>query len=304
MAIEGIAVETVPGRACAHAARWLKEPRGLILTVNNVFRLIVLGALAVFLLYYVGPRDIAGDDGQGHLRRRPDGGAVGGGQRPVRPDLRPLDASTRCSGVVIGAVGFFVAEANGALNTLTDHRFNLPGRACSTTSRLDDSALRHQRPALGRCSAAPPSVFGDVPAQRAAPGWRLLLAVVGWTAFGVLPALALRRCRSGRPSTGASCRSPPAPGAVVFGLIAPWRFGAGARSPLTAISGPPSAGMVRGRRAGAVPTSAPATAPELFLVHQWCPRRSSPAGSSGPATEPDRTKRRRIDQRSCARGSS
>ena len=35
------------------------EDRGPIFTAGNVLRVVVLGALSAFLLYYVGPRDIA-----------------------------------------------------------------------------------------------------------------------------------------------------------------------------------------------------------------------------------------------------
>ena len=39
--------------------RWREEPRPRRFTVGALFRLLVLVALAAFLLYYVGPRDIA-----------------------------------------------------------------------------------------------------------------------------------------------------------------------------------------------------------------------------------------------------
>jgi len=60
LSIEGVAIETVPDELAEAAAPLAdEEPRAPIFTVNNVFRLLVLVALAVFLLYYVGPRDIA-----------------------------------------------------------------------------------------------------------------------------------------------------------------------------------------------------------------------------------------------------
>ena len=46
----GIAPTAAPIRA---------EPKGPLFTPGNILRALVFGALAAFLLYYVGPRDIA-----------------------------------------------------------------------------------------------------------------------------------------------------------------------------------------------------------------------------------------------------
>ena len=62
-----------------------------VFTSGGVLRLLVFVALAAFLLYYVGPRNIAADVAQGCSRRRADGGGLGRCQPPLRPGVRPLD---------------------------------------------------------------------------------------------------------------------------------------------------------------------------------------------------------------------
>jgi ABC-type Na+ efflux pump permease subunit len=57
---EDSAVQVAPGaQPAAPVPVRTDEPRGPIFTFSNVFRVLVFGALAAFLLYYVGPRAIA-----------------------------------------------------------------------------------------------------------------------------------------------------------------------------------------------------------------------------------------------------
>ena len=150
-----------------------EEPRAPFFTTGNVLRLLVFGALAAFLLYYVGPRDIAETALKVALAVALTAAALGRRQPPVRPGVRPLDPLQhhhRCR-----------ASASSATSS--------PSRTArsrrSSTSRCDPSAqgvfdditgwvhaaVRRQLAALGADRRRRPRV-GDVPAQRPAPAAR------------------------------------------------------------------------------------------------------------------------------------
>ena len=214
-----------------------EEPRRPRITSGGVLRLLVFVALAAFLLYYVGPRDIAADGAQGRSRRRPDRGALGRRQPPLRPGLRPLDP-------------------------LQHHR--RCRRSASSATSSPSRTARSRRSSTTRCGPSAQGLFDDVtgwvtrpfdvnsllwgliggaalglvmfllsaPRQQLA---RLPLAVLGFTGFGLLTAFALDDSVWPALDWGKLliCAGG---GAVVFGLIGLWRYGRAA-APLSVITG-------------------------------------------------------------------
>lgn len=292
MAIEGIAVETVPDELVGAPNPLPKEPRAPLLTFNNVFRLLVLGGLAVFLLYYVGPRDIAETTVKVIFAVALTAALWVGANLLFDQAYDHWTRFNTVLGVALGSVAFFVAEANGAFDTLTDHRFNPPGQGV-----FDDITGWKTRPfdvngllwgLIGGAALGVVMFLLSAPRARLA---RLPLAVVGWTAFGVLAAVALDESTWPALDWGKLLVSAGV-GAAVFGLVGLWRRGA-AVAPLSALSGA-AVGWFLGAWGGAdigagnrsevlLATVAPAA---IFGVR------------FGLAAEPEPTKRRRIDQRS------
>ena len=96
--------------------------------------MLVFVALAAFLLYYVGPRDIAETTIKVALA------VVLTAALWVGANLlfdQAYDHWTRFNtiiGVVAGFLGYFVAEANGLFRACSTTGCGSPARACSTTS--------------------------------------------------------------------------------------------------------------------------------------------------------------------------
>lgn len=292
MTIEGLAVETVADEVVATPDLPSKQPRARIVTFSNVLRAVVFVALAVFLLYYVGPRDLAETALKVALAVVLTAALWVGAN--VLFD-QAYDHWTRFNTVLGGALGFvayFVAEANGAFGTLTDHRFNPPGQGV-----FDDVTGWRTRPfdingllwgLIGGAALGLVMFLLSAPRARLA---RLPLAVVGWTAFGVLTAVALDE--SVRPALDwAKLLVAFAVGVVLFGVIGLWRLGPAA-APLSGLTGA-AVGWFLGAWGGA--DIGAGSRSEVFLATVV------PAAAFGVrfglAAEPNAPKRRRIDQRS------
>ncbi len=269
-----------------------EEPRSPLFTSGSVLRWLVFVALAAFLLYYVGPRNIA----ETSLKV----GLVVALTVAVWVGANLLfdqayDRWTRFNiivGAVLGFVAFFVAGSNGSLKTLVDHPVRPFGSGVFdtitgwSTRPLDINSLL-----WGLIAGA---ALGVVMFLLSAPQQRLArfpLAVVGFTGFGLLAALALDDSVWPALDWGTLlvCAGG---GAVVFGLLGLWRYGRAA-APASAVTGI-SLGWLIGAWGGAdigggsfgeviVATVVPAM---IFGVR------------FGLATPPDARKRRRIDQRS------
>ena len=201
-------------------------------TVGGVIRLLVFVALAAFLLYYVGPRDIA-------------------------------ETALKVALVVVLTAALWVG-ANLLFDQAYDHwtRFNtiigvaarLPRLLRRRGERLVPDARRQARcgSSARDCSTTSPAgvtqpfdvnglLWGLIggaalglvmfllsvpaPAARPASRWR----VVGFTGFGLLTALRPRRFGVAGASTGRKLWVCVACGAAVFGLIGLWRYGAARR---------------------------------------------------------------------------
>ena len=269
-----------------------EEPRPPLFTSGGVLRLLVFVALAAFLLYYVGPRNIAQTSLEVALAVALTA-AVWVGANLLFDQA--YDHWTRFNviiGAVLGFVSFFIAESNGLLKTLVDQPVRPIG------SGLFDTIIGWStRPfdvnwllwgLIGGTALGLLMFLLSAPRQRIA---RFPLAMVGFTGFGLLTAFAvddsvwpaldwgkLLICAGG--------------GAVVFGLIGLWRHGRTA-APLSVITGI-SVGWLIGAWGGAeigggsfsevvVATVVPAA-----IV----------GARFGLADPPDARKRRRIDQRS------
>jgi alpha-glucoside transport system permease protein len=277
----------------APTARPIREPsRPPIFTTGNVLRLLVLAALAAFLLYYVGPRDIFETALKVALAVALTAALWVGANLLFDQAYDHWARFNTLIGAGLGFLGYFIAESNGSLKTLVDD----PVRPVGTdlfdditgwvTGSFDVNSLLWGL--IGGGALGLVMFLLSAPRQQLA---RLPLAVIGFTAFGLLTVFALDD--SVHPEIGwGQLAIGVVIGAVVFGLIGLWRHGAAA-APLSVITGI-SVGWLIGAWGGGdigdgsfgeavVATVVPAA---IFGLR------------FGLAPEPDARKRRRIDQRS------
>ena len=279
----GIAPPTRPTREQRRPARF---------TSGSVLRLLVFIALAAFLLYYVGPGNIAETSLKVALAVFLTVAVWVGANLLFDQTYDHWTRFNTIVGAVLGFFGAFVAGSNGSLKTLVDHPVRLFGTGVVeaitgwSTRPLDINSLLWGL--IGGAALGLVMFLLSAPPKRLA---RLPLAVAGFTAFGLLTAVALDElvwpaldwatllvCAGG--------------GAVVSGLIGLWRYGRAA-APLSIITGV-ALGWLIGAWGGAdigggsfgevvIATVVPAA---IFGVR------------FGLAASPDARKRRRIDQRS------
>src|SRR3954449_9448551 len=218
-------------------ARGLRdEPRPPRFTGGNVLRLLVLVALAAFLLYYVGPRSIAETSLKVALAVAVTVAVWVGANLLFDQAYDHWTRFNTILGAGLGLVGAFVANSNGALKTLVDHPVRPFGAGAFDaitgwkTRPFDVNSLLWGL--IGGAALGLVMFLLSAPRQQLA---RLPLAVVGFTGFGLLVAVALEEavwpaldwptlliCAGG--------------GAVVFGLIGLWRLGRAA-APLSVLTG-------------------------------------------------------------------
>jgi alpha-glucoside transport system permease protein len=269
-----------------------EEARPPRFTSGSVLRLLVFGALAAFLLYYVGPRDIS------QTALKVLFAVVLTAALWVGANLlfdQAYDHWTRFNtllGAGLGFLGYFVAESNGSLKTLVDDPVRPFGVDLFdditgwVTGSFDVNSLLWG--AIGGAALGLVMFLLSAPRQQLA---RLPLAVIGFTAFGLLTAYALDEFV--HPAIDwrqlAICV---AVGAAVFGLIGLWRQGR-AVAPLSVMTGIVVGWFVGAWGGGDVGDGNFGEAVVATVV---------PAAILGVrfglAPEPDARKRRRIDQRS------
>jgi alpha-glucoside transport system permease protein len=261
-------------------------------TSGTVLRLLVFIALAAFLLYYVGPGNIAETSLKVALAVALTVAVWVAANLLFDQTYDHWIRFNTIVGAVLGFVGAFVAGSNGSLKTLVDHPVRLFGTGVVeaitgwSTRPLDINSLLWGL--IGGAALGLVMFLLSAPPHRLA---RLPLAVAGFTAFGLLTAVALDE--SVWPAldwvTLLVCAGG---GAVVFGLIGLWRYGRAA-APLSIITGI-ALGWLIGAWGGAdigggsfgevlIATVVPAA---IF------------GARFGLAASPDARKRRRIDQRS------
>ena len=269
-----------------------EEPRQPRITSGGVLRLLVFVALAAFLLYYVGPRDLSQTSLKVALA------VVVTVALWVGANLlfdQAYDHWTRFNtiiGAALGFVGYFVADSNGSLRTIIDKPVRPFGTGLIeaitgwSTRPFDFNSLLWGL--IGGAALGLVMFLLSAPRQRVA---RLPLAVVGFTAFGLLTAFALDDSVWPALDWGKLLVCTVV-GLVVFGLVGLWREGRAA-APLSILTGV-AVGWLVGAWGGAdigagnvgeavVATVVPAA---VFGIR------------FGLAPEPDAQKRRRVDQRS------
>jgi len=268
--------------------------RAPFFTSGNVLRLLVLLALGAFLLYYVGPRSMSETALKVALA------VVATIALWVGLNLvfdQAYDHWTRFNTVVGAGAGFFayfIAESNDVLKTLVDKPVRPFGIGAVetvtgwTTRPVDFNSLLWGL--IGGAALGLVMFLLSAPRQQLA---RLPLAVVGFSAFGLLTAFALDDSVQPALDWGKLLICT-AGGAVLFGLISLWRYGRAA-APLSVITGV-AIGWLVGAWGGADigrgslgETMVATVVPAAILGVRF-----------GLATTPDARKRRRIDQRSRA----
>ena len=194
-------------------------------TVTAAFRMLVLVALVAFLLYYVGPRNIAETTLKVVFAVAVTMALWVGANLLFDQAYAHWTRFNTMLGAGLGFVGYFVAEANGLLRQLYDKRVRFLGQGVFDdvtgwrTSPFDINGLLWA--AIGGVTLGLVMFLLSAPRRQVA---RLPLAVAGFTAFGVLTAVALDD--AARPLIDWSklwiCV---VAGAVVFGVAGLWRHG-------------------------------------------------------------------------------
>ncbi len=268
------------------------EPKRSPLNVGVVMRVVVFVALAAFLLYYVGPRDMAETALKVAAAVALTAVLWIGANVLFDQAYAHWTRFNTIVGVALGFVCFFVLEANGLLRSLFDKRVDFVGQGVFNdvtgwrTEPFDINGLLWGL--IGGVALGLVMFVLSAPRQQLA---RLPLAIVGFVAFGFLTAYAFDR--SAWPlidwtklwvCTGV--------GAAVFGLLGLWRYGAKS-APLSVLSGV-AVGWVVGAWGGAEV----GRGNFLGIVYATVVPAAIFGVRFGLATPPDANKRRRIERRS------
>ena len=269
-----------------------KEPKRSPLGFGGVLRAVVLIALATFLLYYVGPRDIAETTVKAALAVVLTVAVWVGANLLFDQVYDHWVRFNTLVGVVVGFVGFFVAEANGVFRSLFDSRVHIVGQGVFDdvtgwrTKGLDINGLLWGL--IGGAVLGLVMFLLSAPRQQLA---RLPLAVAGFVVFGVLTAFAFDD--SAWPLIDWTklwvCV---AIGAVAFGVVGLVRYGV-RMAPLSALTGA-GLGWVVGAWGGADIGRGNV----LGIVYATVVPAAIIGVRFGLMTALDAPKRRRIDQRS------
>jgi ABC-type sugar transport system permease subunit len=271
-----------------------EEPRRPFFAFGNLFRLLVLGSLAAFLLYYIGPRDIAETTVKVALAVALTAALWVGANLLFDQTYDHWTRFNTIIGAGLGFVGYFVAESNDLLRTLVDEPVEPVGQGVFddvtgwVTRPLDVNSLLWGL--IGGATLGLVMFLLSAPRQQLA---RLPLALLGFTGFGLLTAYALDESAYPALDWGKLVICV-AGGAAVFGLIGLWRHGP-AVAPLSVVTGVAVGWLVGAWGGGDIGDGnfgevvVATVVPAAFL-----------GGRFGLAAQPDAQKRRRIDQRSRA----
>ena len=295
MAVEADTAAAAPAAPSAPIPkRAQEEPRPPTFAPSNIFRFLLAAALAAFLLYYVGPRDIAETTLKVALAVVLTAALWVGANLLFDQAYAHWTRFNTLIGVAAGFLGYLVAEANGLLRSLFDDRVRFSGQGVFddvtgwTTQPFDINGLLWGL--IGGAALGLVMFLLSAPRQQLA---RFPLAVVGLTAFGFLTAYAFDE--SARPLIDWTklwvCVGV---GAVLFGLIGLWRSGP-AIAPLSVLTGVGVGWLVGAWGGGDV-----GDGNFLGVVYATVIPAAIIGARFGLATQPDAQKRRRIDQRSRA----
>jgi len=295
MAVQEETAAAAPAAPSAPIPKQLRdEPRPRRFTFGNVLRALVFIALAAFLLYYVGPRSLAETTVKVIFAVALTAALWIGANLLFEQAYAHWTRFNTILGVAVGFLGYFVAEANGLLRELFDRKITFAGQGLFDdvtgwrTKPLDINGLLWGL--IGGAALGLVMFLLSVPRGRVG---RLPLALIGFTAFGVLTAYAI--ADSARPVIDWSklwiCV---AVGAALFGLISLWRRGP-ATAVLSVITGV-GVGWFIGAWAGAdagrgnfLGVAYATVVPAAILGVRF-----------GLTTQPDASRRRRIERRSRA----
>jgi ABC-type sugar transport system permease subunit len=271
-----------------------EEPRPPRFTIGNVFRFLIFGALAAFLLYYVGPRNIAETTVKVFLAVALTAALWIGANLLFEQAYAHWTRFNTIVGVVLGGVGYFVAEANGLFRSLFDRRVTVAGQGV-----FDDVTGWRTQPLningllwglIGGAALGLVMLLLSAPRQQLA---RLPLAVVGFTGFGLLTAYAIDE--SARPLIDwAKVWISVAVGVALFGLIGLWRHGPKTAA-LSLISGAGVGWFIGAWGGGDV-----GRGNFLGVVYATVVPAALLGARFGLTSQPDATRRRRIERRSRA----
>jgi ABC-type sugar transport system permease subunit len=292
-----VAEETAAAAPAAPSApipkRVREEPRQRF-TVGGLMRVVVFVALAAFLLYYVGPRNIAETTIKVAFAVALTAALWVAANVLFDQAYEHWTRFNTIIGFVAGFLGYFVAEANGLFRSLFDDRVRISGQGV-----FDDIIGWRTQPfningllwgLIGGAALGLVMFLLSAPRQQLA---RFPLALVGFVAFGFLTAYSFEE--SAWPLIDWTklwvCVGV---GAAVFGLIGLWRYGAGA-APLSVLTGAAVGWFIGAWGGGDI-----GRGNFLGVVYATVVPAAIFGARFGLATEPDATKRRRIEQRSRA----
>jgi alpha-glucoside transport system permease protein len=271
-----------------------EEPGPSRFTVGSVLRFLVFVALAAFLLYYVGPRDMAETTLKVALAVVLTAALWVGANLLFDQAYEHWTRFNTFVGVVAGFLGYFIAEANGLFRSLFDDRVRISGQGV-----FDDVLGWRTQPfningllwgLIGGAALGLVMFLLSAPRQQLA---RLPLAVLGSVAFGFLTAYAVDE--SAWPLIDWTklwvCVGV---GAAVFGLLGLWRYGP-ATAPLSALTGAGVGWFVGAWGGGEI-----GNGNFLGVAYATVVPAAILGARFGLATQPDRNKRRRIERRSRA----
>ena len=270
------------------------EPGPSRFTFGAVLRFLVFVALAAFLLYYVGPRDMAETTLKVALAVVLTAALWVGANLLFDQAYEHWTRFNTLVGVVAGLLGYFVAEANGLFRSLFDDRVRITGQGV-----FDDVLGWRTQPfningllwgLIGGAALGLVMFLLSAPRQQLA---RFPLAVLGFVGFGFLTAYAFDE--SAWPTIDWTklwvCVGV---GAAVFGLLGLWRYGP-ATAPLSVLTGAGVGWFVGAWGGGEV-----GDGNFLGVAYATVVPASILGARFGLASPPDAARRRRIEQRSRA----
>jgi ABC-type sugar transport system permease subunit len=294
MAVEQDTAAAAPAAPSAPIPKPVREEPRRPFALGNVVRAIVLVALLAFLLYYVGPRSLAETTVKVLFAVALSAALWIGANLLFEQAYAHWTRFNTIVGATIGFLGYFVADANGLFRQLYDKRIRFAGQGLFDdvtgwrTKPLDLNGLLWGL--IGGAALGLVMFLLSVPRHQLG---RLPLAVVGFAGFGVLTAYAIDD--SARPVIDWSkLWISAAVGAALFGLVGLWRRGA-ATAALSVITGV-GVGWFIGAWAGAedgrgnlLGVAYATVVPAVILGARF-----------GLTTQPDASRRRRVERRSRA----
>jgi alpha-glucoside transport system permease protein len=193
MAVDQDTAAAVPAAPSAPIPKRVREePKPRLFTVGNVLRALVFVALATFLLYYVGPRNIAETTLKVVFAVVLTAALWIGANLLFEQAYAHWTRFNTILGAAVGFLGYFVAEASGFFRHPYDKKVHFAGQGVFDditgwrTKPLDLNGLMWG--VIGGAALGLVMFLLSVPRGRVG---RFPLAVIGFTGFGLLTAFAI-----------------------------------------------------------------------------------------------------------------